>query len=542
MARLAAEDGFSFNAISNSSYLKHAMARDQMKLPANPTHIRERVLSFNDNVNECIKEELGHILKGGDRFSCTTDEWTNNSGKRFMNINIHGVLNDSVRNLGLVPISGSFTAERALHTATDHLQLFGVDVQSHIVAFTADGAAVMVKFGDISPAEYQGCYSHALHLAVCDVLYKDNGSVNDNVAPENVSNENDSDGEEEDDDDCSLEIAQDGEPLVLQDNISDVIRHVRKDIKFFRKSPKSNECLQINVFNTFKKELKLILDVRTRWNSLFQMLSRYVLLRSCVVKTLIDMSKTSSVTDQDVIVCKKLCAALEPVKLASDEVCKKDANLLTADASIVFLTESLLEETNDNKNSFAERLNEAVTKRITFRRNSTIVNLLKYLKNDDIKQADQITGAKIMKTTLQAKANEMYKRLYPQTTPATPIPTVEEVGEVEVSTEERPTLQEKLRRRVEGATKESNPAFPLVSTLSLTPDFKMFEATRLRTAKLDALYRALLSIKPTSVESERAFSVGGNFCTKVRSRMSSKTLSALVSLKMHFKRQKSLQN
>ena len=129
------------------------------------------------------------------------------------------------------------------------------------------------------------------------------------MAPKNVSNENESDGEEEDDDDCSLEIAQDGEPLVLQDNISDVIRH-----NFFRKSPKTNECLQINVFNTFKKELKLILYVRTRWNSLFQMLSRYVLLRSCVVKTLIDMSKTSLVTDQDVIVCKKLCVALEPVQ------------------------------------------------------------------------------------------------------------------------------------------------------------------------------------------------------------------------------------
>ena len=44
---------------------------------------------------------------------------------------------------------------------------------------------VMVKFGDISPAEYQGCYSHALHLAVCDVLYKENGPF-DNVASKNT--------------------------------------------------------------------------------------------------------------------------------------------------------------------------------------------------------------------------------------------------------------------------------------------------------------------------------------------------------------------
>ena len=39
-----------------------------------------------------------------------------------------------------------------------------------------------------------------------------------------------------------------------------------------------------------------------------------------------------------------------------------------------------------------------------------------------------------------------------------------------------------------------------------------------RTAKLEALFRALLSIKPTLKKSECALCVEGNFCTKVRSR------------------------
>ena len=66
------------------------------------------------------------------------------NNKRFMNINILGSNSSVTRNLGLVPISGAFTAERALETATDHLKLFDVDIKN-IVAFTADGAAVMVK-------------------------------------------------------------------------------------------------------------------------------------------------------------------------------------------------------------------------------------------------------------------------------------------------------------------------------------------------------------------------------------------------------------
>ena len=71
--------------------------------------------------------------------------------------------------------------------------------------------------------------------------------------------------------------------------------------------------------------------------------------------------------------------------MASDELCKKDANLLSADASCLFLIESLLEETNDNKKSFAaERLIKAVTEIHVCRRNSTLVYLMNYLKSDDI--------------------------------------------------------------------------------------------------------------------------------------------------------------
>ena len=72
---------------------------------------------------------------------------------------------------------------------------------------------------------------------------------------------------------------------------------------------------------------------------------------------------------------------------------------------------------------------------------------------------------------------------------------------------------------------------------SLAQDFKMFEATQKRTEYLDNLFHALMTAKPTSVESERTFSVGGGFATKLRSRLNDNTLSGLVSLKMFFKRQ-----
>ena len=70
---------------------------------------------------------------------------------------------------------------------------------------------------------------------------------------------------------------------------------------------------------------------------------------------------------------------------------------------------------------------------------------------------------------------------------------------------------------------------------SLAQDLKMFEITREKTEILETIHQAILSAKPTSVESERSFSVGGGFATKVRSRLSDQALSSLVFLKLYFK-------
>jgi hypothetical protein len=51
---------------------------------------------------------------------------------------------------------------------------------------------------------------------------------------------------------------------------------------------------------------------------------------------------------------------------------------------------------------------------------------------------------------------------------------------------------------------------------------------------LKIVYNFLLEIKPTSVESERVFSISRFFCNKVRNRLSPKALDSLVYLKSYF--------
>jgi hypothetical protein len=49
------------------------------------------------------------------------------------------------------------------------------------------------------------------------------------------------------------------------------------------------------------------------------------------------------------------------------------------------------------------------------------------------------------------------------------------------------------------------------------------------------LFNALKCIPPTSVESERAFSITGQFATKLRTKLDDDTLSSLVFLKAFYK-------
>ena len=67
----------------------------------------------------------------------------------------------------------------------------------------------------------------------------------------------------------------------------------------------------------------------------------------------------------------------------------------------------------------------------------------------------------------------------------------------------------------------------------IAKEFALFEATKVRPKNLQCLYLALGTIPPTSVEAERAFSVCGTFVTKVRNRLSDKSINALCFLKSH---------
>ena len=65
----------------------------------------------------------------------------------------------------------------------------------------------------------------------------------------------------------------------------------------------------------------------------------------------------------------------------------------------------------------------------------------------------------------------------------------------------------------------------------LTNEINIFHATRKITANLELLRNALNTIRPTLTQNERNFSISGNFVSKIRNRLSDKSIDNLCFLK-----------
>lgn len=130
-------------------------------------------------------------------------------------------------------------------------------------------------FDQLSPIINQLCYSHAIHLAVTDVLYKTRGIIETDVR---VTSEKSEDDYSEDFFN-SFDLDNDFEFPIFSANYKRSISQIWKIYKLFRKFPIRNTILQ----NDLKQEKGM------RWNSLEVMIERFVTLQKCVVLALNDI-------------------------------------------------------------------------------------------------------------------------------------------------------------------------------------------------------------------------------------------------------------
>lgn len=144
-------------------------------------------------------------------------------------------------------------------------------------------------------------------------------------------------------------------------------------------------------------------------------------------------------------------------------------------------------------------------------------------------------------TFLIGYAEREYNRLYPATTKTLAKITKNESEVVEeVSPSEPVSFESLLEEAIKGVSTNEEASAVALSKSIIRKEFLLFEQTGKRSPNLESKYKALLSVKPTSTENERVFSISGNVVNKIRNRLSDKAINALVFLKAYFIRQSKL--
>ena len=78
------------------------------------------------------------------------------------------------------------------------------------------------------------------------------------------------------------------------------------------------------------------MDCKTRWNSLLKMLTKFIQIKSCIHKAMIYVKSKVQLTEAEIDTIDEIVLALEPVNLVVDTLCRRETNLISADAEFQF--------------------------------------------------------------------------------------------------------------------------------------------------------------------------------------------------------------
>ena len=560
VANLVAVDRLSVNTITRSDFIRQSFLDKGFQLPKSPSAVMDLVYKQFELVTEDIRSEIQREIKNGKKFSVTLDEYSSLRNKRYLNVNVHSS-NGKFWNLGMIGISGKMISEKVREYLELKLGEFGLNLEKDIVCCVTDGASVMVKFGKQIPSEHHVCYAHTIHLAVCDVLYNKKNAVEEievmtegqgdkiesesqgAVRPESSDEENEDDFDyayatdtAADTDECMHKNILSSVNVLDEDstdamtkvtiNLEDTLAKVRRIVKIFKKSPLKCETLQKYVIDEHSTEKMLSLDVKIRWNSLLAMIERFLEIKNSIIKALLDLKIKCDISEYEFGALHDVRNALLPIKLGSDKLCHRQSTLITAETVFSFIISELDKQQSD----FAKRLLNAFIARLSSRANKNLVSVALYLSY--AKKYSTHHDAKLAPLISKSAVISASKKLFSRLFSSPEVPTLPDSG---ASNEEIESSELSLSEKLEQAIKQSMGSSSSSSDRKhISKELEVFEVTSERTKNIDLLYDAIQSVPPTSVESERAFSAAGIFVTKLRTRLSDKSINAICLLRGYY--------
>lgn len=296
-------------------------------------------------------------------------------------------------------------------------------------------------------------------------------------------------------------------------NYHESLKKARHIVKYIRDSSLRNDFfMQLS-----GRELKR--DVKTRWNSSDDMLEALIESKTAVIATLEQWNATNKLDGIDWDELSVMKKVLKPLKMTVLALGRDDSDLEKAEKAVEFMLNKLEEIAMETKHDFAYTVYNNAKKRMQERENTEILRLLKCLR--DPNECPQWQTLEL--------ARNLLKRLYPL--PNADVDGTESAEETAAL--EELTMEDELKAAISSAGKEKK--IRPSNYGAIEDEFLLFRANGKRTANLENLLNALLSIKPTSTAVERVFSASSGFVTKIRSRLSDQSIDDLVFLKFFYK-------
>ena len=515
IARLACLSNISLNALAKSKELDYLYRQVFNRKIPSANGIKHCIFQFSAEIKKEMIEEMKELSQI-QPFTLSFDEWTSIKMTQMMNLNVH--FEKKSFNLGVIEVKEiSCTSEAILRLIQQKLQEYGLNLDNPQFIFaTADGASANKKLERISNIALQQCQNHGLNLAIVDTFYAEKGPGN---ATEELSEE-DEYTEEEDDEDGNDEVdvldedesddSEDDDDDVEQNfqidlQYSDTIKKVRKISAYVKNSSKMRRILK-----KYTDRMPL-LDVRTRWSSLAKMLERFRIILPDLRKAFIDASKAFNITNKDAKTITVLSKLLSPVVTTVKRLSSAKANLLTADREITCLINTLIDTEFDFQVPIKQIFIGKIKSRFISRR-TEMSNVIQFLLQRKFHPNKNIFYSEPSNDFVKKCFEKFcFKPLTSQPLPAdSGIPPAEESDE-EIDLEKFKAKATKTELDEEIETLRKN--FTLGTNL------------------ID-LARVLMSIKATSTDAERTFSICGMINSKLRNRMKTNLLDSIVVVRM----------
>ena len=290
--------------------------------PPNRTRLSEELIPA---LYESIKSKLYAELQSSEAVSLTCDGWTSRATQSFLTVTCHFVNKNwelSSKILQTDHFEGSHTGQKIGFELKSVMTDWGISEKVGVI--TVDNASNMTVAVEVSGVDLKlGCFAHTLNLA---------------------SNK-------------ALNIP----------SLDKILGKVRSVVTYFHKSNISTEILKEKQVALQMPKHKLIIDCKTRWNSTYQMLQRFLEQRPAILATLLDdrvkrADKTkvvSGLSDSDIQICEDFVSNMDVMLTATLVLCEEKSPTAGLVLPLLYkLTEHFKPKATDS--TFVKSLKNAV--------------------------------------------------------------------------------------------------------------------------------------------------------------------------------------